>query len=385
MNNKVLHVALIAPGGYNENAWKQGFLENGFEYHFFDWQQIRYSSGIESMRSQLVDKAKELKPGLIWIHIQSEGILDLLTMKILSGIGYTVLYNFDVRDKERTEWMYQLTPLAGLACYACAEDVLECESRGYKNAMVLQSSCDMDWYKKLPWRLDLKSRIVFIGLNNVGNKTLNFPLSQERYDMVKMLHTHYRDSFSVVGMNWNDFDVNELANPQKEIQLYNECDIAISHNQYDCELYTSDRLWRIMACGAFCLTKYFKGIETDFVQGVHLDWWHTIEELKEKVAYYLNNEDIRKKMAVAGMDHVRAIHTWGYRIKHAIQKKLSMQDSTGCGEAHVVEGIIPHDHMVEYDGRVCDCKKILFEKYECGGCSGAIIVWKLRAIQNPNY
>jgi hypothetical protein len=380
----VLHVALIAPNGYNNKPFMDAFLANGFtSYHCYDYQLETFSSGHAVMRQKLINLAQQTKPDLIFLHVQNSEALDLETYKTLSSIGFTVLYTFDCRTKEQTKWMYDLAPYVGLICFSNKEDVDECKiNRWQNNTMVLQSSCDMEAYKFWEKRKDgyyeihpkeIIHDIIFVGGNYV-NTNLNFPLAQERADMVEFLGKSYPESFRAFGMGWKE---GSLVNAKTETAIYQGCKIAISHNNFDKELYTSDRLWRIMASGGFCLTKHFKGIETMFDRGVHLDWWYTLPDLKDKIDYYLDKPFLREGIALAGMLHVRTMHRWTDRIAEMmVEVDKNKPKDIPCRDVHRVRGIIPISE--EHIG-VCDCGKILF-KWELCGCGSQ--EYQIRAEQN---
>ena len=371
----VLNVALIAPGGYNDNSLMQAFLDNGFtDYRSFDWQLSRFTNGLEGMRQKLVYEVEAYRPELVFLHVQSAEIIDEETAKRLSAVSFTVLYTFDVRATQKTEWLYQLAPHLGLVAVACNEDVFEMRNRGIRNAMVLHSSCDMDVYKKYP-AIKSPNKISFVGSNYV-NTNLDFPLSQERADMVSFLEKEYPDNFKAYGIGWEG---GRLTNPQEEVNIYNTSAIAINHNNFDREDYTSDRLWRIMACGTFCLTKYFKGIELIFENGVHLSWWENFEQLKWQINYYLDNPIERERIASFGSSYVRGFHSWSDRVKTlmaVVERTIKLND-TPCLHAHTVKGAIPTTE--EFNDAVCDCGKFVWRWEECG-CTNKH--YELRMSQN---
>src|ERR1700734_3195693 len=178
----VFHIGLIGPG-YSNKGLMDGFLAAGFsDYKMFDFQLHRFQYGKEKMEEMLIEEAKKMKPDMIFMQVQGSEFLTFATFRTLSKIAFTVNYSFDIRSKEQTEWLYALAPHLGLICFSNQRDVDECKSRGYKNTMCLQSSCDMDIYKPG----GIRSGAVFIG-NNFLNTNIEFPLSKDRAEMVSML------------------------------------------------------------------------------------------------------------------------------------------------------------------------------------------------------
>lgn len=375
----VLHVALIAPSGYSNAGIMKGFFGNGIvAYHCFDYQLKTFEFGKEAMRKMLIKQAEELKPDMIFLQIQGSDILDTETFQRLSELSFTVNYTFDIRHKEQTEWLYALAPVLGLICFSNQRDVDECALRGYENAIVLQSSVDFEMYR--PGDHSERTGAVFIG-NNFEHTSLQFPLSIDRREMVEFLQKEFPDQFSVYGNNWKG---SQLAMQKEEIKLYQSAQIAICQNNFEEESYTSDRIWRVMACGAFCLTKYFKGIENLFTRYEELDWWDTLDELKDKLTHYLTNPEQTALIASIGHRKVSANHSWSARIKDmmaVVNELKKTPDPNACMKmgAHVIDGVIPNPSHEQYNNKVCDCGKLKWIWSECG-CQEKI--WQLRAQEN---
>ncbi len=74
------------------------------------------------------------------------------------------------------------------------------------------------------------------------------------------------------------------------------------------------RIWDILGCGGFLLSNYQQELPEYFVIGKELDCYENMDELKEKVEFYLSHEDIRKEIAHKGYEKVKAMHTYEVRI-----------------------------------------------------------------------
>lgn len=322
MIKSVLHIRLDAPS-YSSNGIMDGFKEQGFEYFYLSWQDYRFNTSVDALQVKILEMAVQHKPSIIFLHIQNSEIINPEFVKKLQEISCVINYTFDVRSKENSQWLYNIAPSIGLTLFACKEDVDYCKSIGVYNVALLQSTIDIKLYKDgTNEAFPLYSpKIAFIG-NNYVNTNLNFDLANERLEMVNFLKKEYPDDFKEYGMNWS---YSQIVNSQKEVSIYNSSLISINQSNYDRELYTSDRLWRIMACGTFCLSKHFVGIEKMFKRGVHLDWFHNLEELKSKIDYYLHNDSERNGIAKEGMEFVRENHNWSCRVKEIekLVKELS--------------------------------------------------------------
>lgn len=78
------------------------------------------------------------------------------------------------------------------------------------------------------------------------------------------------------------------------------------------------RVWDIMAVGGFCLTNYQPEIEEYFEIGKDLEVYHNLQELEDKIAYYLKHEDQRIRIAINGYKKVREKHSLKGRIAEVL-------------------------------------------------------------------
>ncbi len=79
------------------------------------------------------------------------------------------------------------------------------------------------------------------------------------------------------------------------------------------------RVWDIMAVGGFVLTNYQPEIEDYFEIGKDLEVYHNLDELQEKVEYYLKHEKKRIQIAINGYKKVREKHNYMVRLEQALK------------------------------------------------------------------
>ncbi len=79
------------------------------------------------------------------------------------------------------------------------------------------------------------------------------------------------------------------------------------------------RVWDIMAVGGFCLTNYQDEIADYFEVGKDLEVYHDLDELADKVDYYLKHEDRRIRIAMNGYKKVRKKHSYNDRLEDVIK------------------------------------------------------------------
>lgn len=82
------------------------------------------------------------------------------------------------------------------------------------------------------------------------------------------------------------------------------------------------RVFDVLAVGGFMLTNFQPELEDIFEPGVDLDIYHDMEELLDKVGYYLKHEDIRIRIAMNGYQKVRSFHSYEARMRDVLKKMM---------------------------------------------------------------
>jgi len=176
------------------------------------------------------------------------------------------------------------------------------------------------------------SDVVFMGLRYGEGK---FWEAENRRDSVARLWQLAKKEgfkFDVYGRNWESLGVKATAtNEQHAVnaKIYSRAKMALSISQASHLWgYTSDRLYNITATGCPALVHRFAGMEEHgYVDGETCIVWKDIDEMVEKVMYYLEHDDEREAIGVAGRVMTHARHTWDHRI----QSLLVMLDGMEVG------------------------------------------------------
>lgn len=297
---KLLHIGLMA----TENG--SGSFSKALKRNF-DCYEIELK---DNWKRRAVEVAKEWKPDIIFMQIQSPNVIDAETASELTKYGFTINWTGDVRQPI-PEWYEEIGKCVNLTCFSNEHDVNQFSLLGL-NSDFLQIGFDEEIFKNEYNSKIHNFDIVFLGQNYAGQ----FPLSNERQQMVAHMKRHFGSRFGVFGSGWRDGDGSALGNQVYESKVYNTAKIAINHSHFNIERYTSDRLFRLMGSGVFCLSHHYKGIEKDFKVGTHLHTYNSLEELTLKVSYFLNNELERNQVAMQGYDYVRANFTFNNMAKN---------------------------------------------------------------------
>ena len=94
--------------------------------------------------------------------------------------------------------------------------------------------------------------------------------------------------------------------------------MAISVSHFQEERYTSDRLLRIMGCGALAVTHHYPGIKQEFTPYEHLVTFSSVEDLLKTTDYYLEHEDEAQQIGKDAGELIATWHTYDAMVDHIL-------------------------------------------------------------------
>lgn len=228
--------------------------------------------------------AARWKPDVCFLQVQSPNVISREVLTVLKAFKCKIIHwNGDIRHST-PKWMMDMCPVVYNTCFSNMRDVEYTRGLGYKSDF-LQIGYDPLIYNPIGDKYT-KEPIVFMGNNYVDQ----FPLSPFRIEMVRRLKEKYTKFFGVYGGNWDCASGNINHSQHEEAKHYRGAKIAINLSHFDEPRYTSDRMFRILGTGTLCLAKWYPNIETDFIDGTHLIVWKNVDELIEKIDYYLDRK-----------------------------------------------------------------------------------------------
>lgn len=275
---------------------------------------MELSCGDPEVNSKAVRISEEFKPDIIFMQIQTPGIIAPDTVNLFRKNGaFVINWTGDVRASV-PDWMKHLN--VNVTSFSNLRDVKEMLEAN-KNSAYLEIGYDPNIYNPEGEAKTIEP-VVFFG-NSYGPAM--FPMSEFRIKMCTYLKVIFAGRFGIYGTGWNISSGNFNHSQPEEASAYRGAKIAINCSHFEIEKYSSDRLFRILGTGtAICLAKHYPRIEEDFTDGKHLKVWHSIEELKDLINYYLDpvNDFERKKIARAGMEVARAKFTFDEMAKNVV-------------------------------------------------------------------
>ncbi len=286
------------------------FIHMGHDILYFDLTLMQY--GRESMNQRLLEVAKREKPDLMFTVLHTNE-LDPSVIREISESSDTITLNWFCDDQWRFEnysrywapcfnWVVTTAPSA-LPKYA---------NLGYSNVIKSQWACNHLVFRKLD--LPLKYDVTFVG--------------QTHSDRPKIIRS-LRDSGINIHVWGNGSELGYL--PQGEmIGVFNQSRInlnmtkastcsqgleyARTHAHRQNPKQIKGRSFAIPGCGGFQLSGSVGDLNEYYEIGKEIVCYEDVEDLREKIQYYLSNEDERAAIAQAGYQRTLREHTYVHRF-----------------------------------------------------------------------
>lgn len=340
-NIKVLFSSNINPNfktftEYIEDAFKA----NGCDTLFFenrdfvipgrirDKIKILHKVDLKLCNNKLLRVANTYKPDFFleaggWNILPST--LDSLKKKHIKTILWTNDPPFDFKPIMNSAPYYDYIFTQGTEAYEIFEKLK------IKNLHWMPFACDPKIHK--PVTISDTERVMYgCDVSFVGS---GWPgLNNRRIGLLESLAEF---NLGIWGPGWHNLSVTSpiksfvrggQTKPDEWIKIYSASKISFCSHHHDPSgkvpcYQASPRVFEVMACGTMLMCDDQPDVRRLFMDGEHLVIYRDIDELREKVSYYLEHEDERKRIAENGMREVLEKHTFTYRVK-------AILDILGC-------------------------------------------------------
>lgn len=152
------------------------------------------------------------------------------------------------------------------------------------------------------YRRDYLKEIYDIGFSGAISRE---PLHRTRSELMKKLKGRYNVKIR-----------NDVRNNIAE--FYSQAKIVFGVSDFDYELYTSNRFFVALGCGACYLTKKFEGIELLARNKEHILWFESEEELYDIIDFYLSHDKERNEIRQNAQSLAHDKHTCINRVRNIL-------------------------------------------------------------------
>ena len=137
---------------------------------------------------------------------------------------------------------------------------------------------------------------------------------------VELFRTIAPQSVRIWGKGWPDVGPHARIEVEpiwglKKIKIYKATRVNLNIQGTALQIFgVSERVFEIMACGAFVLSKSYPDLLTLFARSGAVDVFSDADDLRKKIGYYLAHDDERREIAARARALVMAEHTYRHRV-----------------------------------------------------------------------
>ena len=316
---KILYVALKHNYGqpsqgytHEHHNFYRTLVHMGHDVLYFDMGLMLHERRL--MNQLLLKVSKREKPDLMFVLLHTDE-LDPLVIREISKNPDTITLNWFSDDQWRFNYSRYWTPFFNWVVTTASTALPKYAHLGYSNVIKSQYACNPFLYRKLD--LPLKYDVTFVGQPHSNRRQI----IQSLRDADINIH--------VWGPGWKSGRISQ----EKMIYIFNQSRINLNFlksSTPDQDAPTDHlseqikvRSFEIPGCGGFNLSESAKDIGNYYELDKEIVCFQDIGELKEKIHYYLSNEDERAAIAQAGYQRTLHEHTYVHRF-NSIFKQLEL-------------------------------------------------------------
>lgn len=117
----------------------------------------------------------------------------------------------------------------------------------------------------------------------------------------------------------NGVNIKGSANTFTEMPLiFNQSKINLNITMRPIITGLSQRIYDVLSCGGFLITNYQQELPELFDIGTDIECYTSMEELIDKVNFYLGHDELRNKIASSGFEKIKQYHTFEHRFKEML-------------------------------------------------------------------
>jgi spore maturation protein CgeB len=305
----------------------------GYNVVTYDFMGICKEKGKDKMNALLLDLVQNENPDMVFVVPYTDqfipSIFDVISKKTTS-----IIYFFDDvwRVKYSGYWSKHFT----FATTSDINGIKKWKSLGCNNFIYSPFGCNHRVFRKKnrefiydvsfvggyhPYRAWIIQRLNEAGINA---QAFGYGWPKGRLDFEEMVEVFNQSKINLNLSNNDTFQLKYFFSPingfKKRIKLI----FNALHNSLKKDLKSKEmvkaRHFEVCASGGFQLSYNVDGLETFFRIGEEIAIYESVEDLIDKVKYYLHNETERISIAEKGFERAINDHTMDKRLKKLIEE-----------------------------------------------------------------
>jgi spore maturation protein CgeB len=284
---------------YEHYQFYYSLLNMDYSLIYFDYDTIKQKFGAKKMSRMLREVVYLYHPDILF-YFHFHDWIDHGVWKEISDETPTKTIIMLADDHWRYEETRPLWKLFNLVVTTDSEGFEKRRKEGFTNVLLTQWACNHFLYRNL-------------GLPRIYDVSFVGRCYGKRQSFVNTLREH-GINVATFGLGWEN---GGRVSQADLIRIYNESKISlnISFASEGDKIQIKGRDFEATGCGGLLVTNDSKEIAEYFVPDEEIVTYRDADSASEKIKYYLENEDERKRIAQKGYERVIKEHT--------IQKRFS--------------------------------------------------------------
>lgn len=327
---RVLHVALVTKADPQAGLVRALKKLGSAGYAQVDWYDLKH----DERQIRILDEAAKLRPSVIFMQLQEPNAVDVDTMKALRQVcdpscviatwcGDIASFN----SPWNVDQQVAFGRTVDLVLHSSYSHVSALRAAGCHNSGYFQIGFDPNQYSRpvvttATGSIHKDFDVCFLGSKygggDVFSQSMRWHDAELRDQAVVQMREALGDRLGLFGRGWGGEERTVPLAQAHEVYWRSKAGLNVSLAN-DLECYTSDRLHRILGCGALLLAKSFPMMSTYGLEhGVNCLVWETPEQAVALAREWLLTDRDWKAVADAGATLAHANMTWDTRMLEVI-------------------------------------------------------------------
>lgn len=296
--------------GFEETNLASALRGMGHEVVHFDFLHEYREHGRRKMNRRLVEAASWSQPDLAFFFLYRYEV-KRKTVRQISRLGVPTLNWFADDHWRFDDFSRFYAPVFDWVSTTDEAAMPKYRAIGYHHALLTQYACNRHSYRRVAY--DKRYDVTFIGQPHSDRRQIIERLAQAGIQV------------ECFGHGWP----NGRVSHEKMIEIFStsRINLNLSGTSSAGQEQIKGRVFEVPGCGGFLLTGPAAGLDRYLTDGRDCAVYHDFDDLVHKIRHYLDHEDERLAIELAGERRVLEEHTYDHRLAE-IFARMGMDGST---------------------------------------------------------
>jgi spore maturation protein CgeB len=286
---------------FEENSFHAGLRAHpDVDVTHFDYVALHQSLGSQAMNELLYKTVDEGEfDCLFWVPFTDQ--IDLNTMRAISDRDDITTIAWGCDDHWRFDgFSCMVAPYLNWWVTTARSAVPKFRAMGYRNVIKSQWAVEPTAYYPLDIAREIP--VSFVGMPHGS-----------RPQIMRWLYEHGIE-VAIFGYGWNGLDSRVSHELMLQVFSASKVSLNMSNSSVMGEQQIKGRVFEVPGCRGLLLTDMADDLASYYEIGSEIVVYDSLEDMADKIRYYVEHDDEREAIAEAGYRRTLAEHTWKHRF-----------------------------------------------------------------------